>query len=356
METGDGAVGGAGDSVSGQREAARRPAGPNLVKARAVLHAASLTPDVSKLENSALQHRYSKLETGNREFEIGDLKFEIGNLKSQYANPKMENGDSKSFNGQTAPSREHGGGTIENRPCCDRQSTIENRQWQDSPAYGTGLTRGLCAVSLRRSARLIGESAAGFDRHVARFLEALGPRDGREHNLARGIAETVWRRLRVFGGQANWERARLVWVLRRACVGTLENAGWTAAELGSELESKIQDVFSSDDGLLEAADKLNARLERLTRLWIEGRGGKPGLFQHSTAPGARDARLLNCPAEVMGNPFLPASKLEARLAGRAEGEFAEFPKMWRLFDARTLAFEIGIPKHRDRARRPPASL
>jgi len=81
--------------VSERRRAACRA---NLVKARAVLRAASLTPDgLSKLENGN-----SKIETGNRKFEIGNLKSEIGNLKSENANPELENGDSKTPNRQSS--------------------------------------------------------------------------------------------------------------------------------------------------------------------------------------------------------------------------------------------------------------
>jgi hypothetical protein len=115
----------------------------------------------------------------------------------------------------------------------NRPSTIGHRPFPDSPSYGTGLLRGLYAVSLRRSARLVGESSEAFDRHVERFLEVLAP----------GLAEIVWRRLRLFRSQAHWEETRLIRLLQSAA--SLRGPGCGPLPLGSRevrnSESEIRD-------------------------------------------------------------------------------------------------------------------
>src|SRR6266567_753709 len=162
----------------------------NLIRALAALRAASLTPD-----------GYPQ-------------KSEIGNQKLETRNSKLEDRNSKLT--QQSPSREglHSSAATCQSPITNHQSPIANHHWPDSPAYGTCYTRGLHAVSLRRSARLAGEPNGAFDAHVQLFVKALAPRTAPEQRLARGIAQAVWRRLRVFRGQARWERASLLYRLR----------------------------------------------------------------------------------------------------------------------------------------------
>ena len=304
-----------------QRAAASRA---NLIKARAMLRAASLTPDGYPQEQ----------------------------FKSQNSKFKKEESE-------------------------NRQSTIGDRKWPDSPSYGTQLTRGHYAISLRRSARLLGETPEGFDGHVERFLEALHPGSAEERRLARGIAETVWRRLRAFRGQARWEQASLAALLREAALlrnskleirnskfeaGRLDSrlrgndlqghprAGGgpedsprfsnfefrvsnPPAELALDLGFEIENIFSMDDFLLDAPQKLNARLERLSRRWVELRGGKGEMFGFAAFPRARDQKLFDRPPESMGNPFQRPSRVAARLDAAArrlgEPELAPFRKLWR---------------------------
>ncbi len=266
----------------------------NLTRALAVLRAASLTPD-------GYPQKKQKLKIGNSRLEIGNLKLE---------------------NGQSA---------IDQRksPIGNPQSTIGNRQWPDSPSYGSSYTRGLYAVSLRRSARLAGESSAAFDTHVDLFLQALAPRNRQEQRLARGIAATVWRRLRVFRGQARWEEASLIYRLREAARGPSPEASadqpLTPQSLAASLACEIDRIFSTDVGLFDAAEKLNMRLERLSRLWVVGRGGDPRLFEFIAPGRVRDGLLAERLPASMGNPFLAPCQVAASLNPRDARELRPFP-------------------------------
>jgi len=310
-----------------QRAAASRA---NLVKARAVLRAASLSPDGYRREEN---------ESGFRDPVFGVRRI---CCEGRSANPEP-------------------------------QTPNPERRWFDAPSYGTCFTRGLYAVSLRRSARLAGESAAAFDRHVERFLQALNPKNDGERRLARGIAETVWRRLRVFGAQARWERVGLIYRLREAAgladgvrdsgfgirpTRTLEfgirgsQTGigssfcesrnpnpepripnlFSPADLALDLGLDIERIFAIDFRLMESAEKLNARLERLSRRWVEGRGGNGDMFMVAAMPRGRDGKLIDLSPAAMGNPFRRPSAVESALecsAGCDSSLLALFPKLWR---------------------------
>ena len=212
----------------------------------------------------------------------------------------------------------------------DRPSTSK---WSDSPAYGSGFTRGLHAVSLRRSARLAGETSAAFDAHVEMFRQALAPGNCREQRLARGIAEVVWRRLRLFRGQARWERAALIYRLREAARGPSPeewaDGALTPAGLASDLAREMDRILSTGVELFDAKDKLNARLERLSRLWVVGRGGDPRLFEHLARGRVRDGRLADRSPESMGNPFRKPGEVAEVMNGRRAPALLSFsPRGW----------------------------
>ena len=276
----------------------------NLTRALATLRAASLTPD-------------------------GESQYKLRSRK-----PKDENRNSKS---ETRKS------TIENRnskietPVLPSKSQIQNHKSQiffsDSPAYGTRFTRGLYAMSLRRSARLAGEQSHAFDAHVQMFRQALAPRNQREVRLARGIAEIVWRRLRVFSGHARYTRTALIQCLRQAARGPSPEA-WaedllTPQELAGDLGLDIVRIFSTELDLPAATDKLNRRLERLSRLWVAGRGGDPGLFQYMAPVSVRDGLLAERSPQSMGNPFLAPSEVRALMERRTACRLHRFsPNDW----------------------------
>ena len=245
----------------------------NLTRAPAAIRAASLTPD-------GLPRPDHSVPTSHR------AKPEIGNEKKEAGNPQ--------------PTIDH------------HQSPIPPL---DSPAYGTGYTRGLYAMSLRRSARLAGEKSADFDEHVQMFRQALAPRNQGEVRLARGIAEIVWRRLRVFSGHARYTRTALIQCLRQAARGPSQEACtdqlFTPLDLARDLGWEIVRIFSTELDLPAATEKLNQRLERLSRLWVVCRGGDPGLFEYMAPGSVRDGRLAERPPQSMGNPFLAPCEVRA---------------------------------------------
>jgi hypothetical protein len=278
----------------------------NLEKALAVLRAASLTPEghpqkKAESRSQKSENGNAKLESGNSKIESTDLKSQITSQQSQISSPPLQS------------------------PITNHQSQIS---FPDSPAYGTCFTRGLYAVSLRRSARLAGESTAEFDAHLALFSVALAPRTPREQKLARGIAETVWRRLRLYRGQARWERASLEFRLRQAARGPTpqqwEDGLLTPAGLARDLTWEIGRIFSSASDLIDAAGKLNARLERLSRLWVVGRGCDSRLFECAARPRATDGLLLKRSAVAMRNPFTPLGVIETGLEHRAARPLPHF--------------------------------
>ena len=63
--------------------------------------------------------------------------------------------------------------------------------------------------TLAESVDRLGEDKEEFDRHLRLSERAFAPGDEEEKRLVRGIAETVWRRLRFFRAQACWEKEKL---------------------------------------------------------------------------------------------------------------------------------------------------
>jgi len=72
------------------------------------------------------------------------------------------------------------------------------------------LKHGLFARStVAASVARLGEDPAEFERHLALFDRIFIPGNEEEKAIVRGLAETVWRRLRFFHAQARWEMERL---------------------------------------------------------------------------------------------------------------------------------------------------
>jgi hypothetical protein len=63
--------------------------------------------------------------------------------------------------------------------------------------------------TVRASVTRLGEDPAEFERHLALFDRMFIPGNEEEKAIVRGLAETVWRRLRFFHAQARWEMERL---------------------------------------------------------------------------------------------------------------------------------------------------
>jgi len=72
------------------------------------------------------------------------------------------------------------------------------------------LKHGLFAKgTLAESVDRLGEDKEEFDRHLRLFERVFVPADEEEKPIVKGLAETVWRRLRFFHAQARSEKERL---------------------------------------------------------------------------------------------------------------------------------------------------
>ena len=199
-----------------------------------------------------------------------------------------------------------------------------------SPAYGVCFRHGLYAVSLRRSARLAGEDPAEFDTHLDLFLRAFAPHGAFERKLVRGLAETAWRRLRVFGGQANWERLSLAYRLREACqVIVVQPDDSPPPELDPinrhhALAGEVLGIFLNDVASSDSLGKLHERFERLGRLLVERRSPHVPPLVFLTTPRPSDRELARGPQAALGNPFRSARFVAQALKPKplALGRFA----------------------------------
>jgi hypothetical protein len=72
------------------------------------------------------------------------------------------------------------------------------------------LKHGLYAEqTLAEAVDRLGEDKEELDRHFRLFEGVFAPQDDEEKAIVRGLAETVWRRLRFFHAQASWEKEKL---------------------------------------------------------------------------------------------------------------------------------------------------
>jgi len=79
------------------------------------------------------------------------------------------------------------------------------------------LKHGLFAEqTLEESVERLGESKEEFEGCLRLFERGFAAADPEELRLVRGLAATVWRRLRFFHAQARWEKERLQRVFREA--------------------------------------------------------------------------------------------------------------------------------------------
>jgi hypothetical protein len=62
---------------------------------------------------------------------------------------------------------------------------------------------------LAESVDRLGEDKEEFALHLRQFERVFAPQDDEEKQTVRGLAQTVWRRLRIFHTQACWEKEKL---------------------------------------------------------------------------------------------------------------------------------------------------
>ncbi len=175
-----------------------------------------------------------------------------------------------------------------------------------SRAYGACFRHGLYAVSLRRSAALAGESQAEFDANLGRFERAFAPQDGLERKLVRALARASWRRLRAFGGQANWELHSLEYRLAEAARGYPSDEFWrpSPADCDQVLVEEVLGILGTSLSLYTTLPKLSGRVERLLWALLEKQTGKAPEFTWFMHRRGSLETLMARPEAALDNPFL----------------------------------------------------
>jgi hypothetical protein len=147
----------------------------------------------------------------------------------------------------------------------------------------------------------------------------------------RGLAETAWRRLRVFGGQAHWERLSLAYRLREACreivvlPDDLPPPELDPINRHHALADEVVGIFMNDVASGDSLGKLHERFERLGRLLVAERSPQAPPFAYLTTPRPSERELARGPQAALGNPFrsarFVAQSLEPKplALGRFEG-------------------------------------
>ena len=112
------------------------------------------------------------------------------------------------------------------------------------------LKHGLFAEqTLEESVERLGESKQEFERCVILFERGFAATDAEELRLVRGLAATVWRRLRFYHAQARWEKERLERLFREA-----------------PAQSDIEETVARADRLVLALMELDPFFRELSKL------------------------------------------------------------------------------------------
>ena len=114
------------------------------------------------------------------------------------------------------------------------------------------LKHGLFAQrTLPESVDRLGEDKREFDLHLRLFERVFVPADEEERRIVRGLAQTVWRRLRFFRAQARWEKEKLQRMF---------------AEGPAPAKLTLEDTVARADGLARALMQFEAFFRELGKL------------------------------------------------------------------------------------------
>jgi hypothetical protein len=114
------------------------------------------------------------------------------------------------------------------------------------------LKHGLFAQqTLAESVDRLGEDKQEFDLHLHLFERVFVPADEEEKQIVRGLAQTVWRRLRFFRAQARWEKERLQSMF---------------AEAPAPAKLSLKDTVARAEGLALALMRFEAFYRELNKL------------------------------------------------------------------------------------------
>jgi len=185
------------------------------------------------------------------------------------------------------------------------------------------LKHGLFAKqTLTQSVDRLGEDKEEFALHLRQFERVFAPQDDEEKQIVRGLAQTVWRRLRIFHTQACWEKEKLQRMLADAptpaqlgLVDTVDRAEGLALAL-MQFEAFFREV-----GNLEA--QVESWLRKLIKKRSQGQLRWKG-FSPRREPGTRkskkDEQLDRCVEvwDAMSPEEQAAARDEARKVADAK--------------------------------------
>ncbi len=175
----------------------------------------------------------------------------------------------------------------------------------NAAARMNALKHGLFAREVEASVRRLGESPQEFRAHRARFERCFFPQDEVEKQLVERLAFTVWRRLRLFRGQARWESVRVKKLLDAPPPGGIPLARATAAS-----GHALGEIFYNLGDFFDQLSRLQCQVESVLRALVRKRSG--GAMDFKVYAPRRESRLTK-PSSVVGE--LIAVEIARRLAG-----------------------------------------
>ena len=123
--------------------------------------------------------------------------------------------------------------------------------------------------TLPESVDRLGEDKREFDLHLRLFERVFVPADEEERQIVRGLAQTVWRRLRFFRAQARWEKEKLQRMFAKAPAPAKLTLEDTVARADGLARALMQfEAFFRELGKLES--QVESRLRKLIRKRSEG--------------------------------------------------------------------------------------
>ncbi len=161
----------------------------------------------------------------------------------------------------------------------DPERTLRSRR--------NNLQHGFYAENLRDTAPRVGESLEEFDRHVGLFECAFVPEDEVERKIVQNLAETAWRRRRMFRAQVESEARYIRRLMRR----------WPPLERLTADETELRAIElmglrPRDIRLVERSDRLLAHMERLLRALVERRSAGTQTLKLTARQHRKEAALL----------------------------------------------------------------
>ncbi len=161
--------------------------------------------------------------------------------------------------------------------------------WRRSPggnavARLNALKHGAFARTLADTVQRLREDPAEFQRHLRLFRQAYVPQDKKEALLVQRLAETTWRRLRLFHAQARWETDRL-----HALFAAAPSPRSLTPEETERRALALLYTLNRWDTLLREAAKLESRVEYLLRVLLWRRSA--GTIKFKSFRPRRDAFL-----------------------------------------------------------------